>query len=206
MGISKECAEKYISCGDRISFGNAFFELLNQNIASAYTDDRAGVCILIKLAEKLSKTDLKNIKVSILLSSREEIGLMGAKVSAYKIKPDEGICVDVSFAKQPGVSSDRYAELGKGPMIGIAPSLSKNIGEALKQAAIKENIPYQLEVMAGKSGTNADLISLERGGVPCGLVSIPQKYMHSAVEVVNIEDMENIVSLLFKYCVEGGAK
>ena len=155
--------------------------------------------------EKLKREKL-NIKFTFLLSSREEIGHLGAKTSAYKIMPDEAISVDVSFAKQPGVSNDKYGVLGKGPMIGIAPSLSTKITDSLKEIAQRENIPHQFEVMKGRSGTNADSISLIRSGIPCGLVSIPQRYMHTGVEIVNYGDLENITELLFNYAKQGGAK
>lgn len=205
IGCHIERIEEKIRLGDRVSFNNGFYELLNGNIASPATDDRSGVYILIKLAEKL-KNEKLSTKFTFLLSSREEIGKLGAQIGAYKIMPDEAISLDVSFAKQPEVVSDRHCILGKGPMIGIAPSLSHEITDLLKKIAQEENIPHQLEVMGGKSGTNADSISLVRGGIPCGLVSIPQRYMHTGVEVVNYSDLENIIELLFNYAKRGGVK
>lgn len=205
LGLSLEKIDGKISLGDRISLDNKFYQLLNRNIASPATDDRSGVYVLIKLAEKLNREKL-NAKFTILLSSREEVGRMGAKISSYKIMPDEAISIDVSFAKQPGVSSDRHCVLGKGPMIGIAPSLSTNISKCLTEVAKKSNIPYQLEVMGGQSCTNADVISITQGGIPCGLVSIPQRYMHTGIEVVNYNDLENTVELLFNYAKQGGSK
>lgn len=205
LGMPLEKVKEKISLGDRISFENKFYELLNGNIASPATDDRAGVYVLIKLAEKLSRETL-NTKVTILLSSREEVGRMGVATATYKIMPDEAVSIDVSFAKQPGVSSDRHCVLGKGPMICIAPSLSSNISKFLIETATKASIPYQLEVYGEMSGTNADVINITRGGIPCGLVSIPQRYMHTGIEIVNYNDLENIVKLLFNYAKQGGAQ
>lgn len=131
---------------------------------------------------------------------------MGAKISSYRCNPDEAIAVDVSFAKQPNLTCDKYSCLGKGGMIGIAPILSNQVTNTLINIAKNKNIPYQLEVMGGKSGTNADVIATTKSGVKCGLVSVPQRYMHSTVEVVDIKDLNNIVELLFEYVLAGGAK
>ncbi len=198
VGLEAAYVKDTVSAGNRISINCGFFQLLNNNISSASTDNAAGVAALIKLSEKLAKEALDK-KITILFSSREEIGLMGAKISTYKIKPSEAICVDVSFAQQPKVSNSRYAILGNGPLIGVAPSLSLKITNSLKKAASLSNISYQIEVMSGKSGTNADVISVCKSGVPCGLVSIPQRYMHTGVEVVNLQDIENTIDLLFSY-------
>ena len=203
LGLSFEETNGKIRPGDRVSFSNRFYKLLNDNIVSPATDDRSGVYVLIKLAEKLSSENL-DCKFTILLSSREEVGQMGARTAAYKIMPNESISVDVSFAKQPGVSHGRHCILGDGPMIGIAPSLNKKISKTLKYVAETINIPYQTEVMSGKSGTNADVISIAKGGIPGGLVSIPQRYMHTGIEMINKNDLDNTVELLFNYAKQGG--
>ncbi len=203
FGMDYEEIKKYINVGDRLSLFEKFQELLNERISSPSIDDRAGVAVLIKLAEKLNKETLDH-KVTILLSSQEETSSLGAITSSYECHPDEAIVVDVSFAKQPNVESNKYSKLDKGPLIGISPSLSKKVTNLLIKTAQKKDIPYQLEIMGGKTGTNADHISINRGGVNCGLVSIPQRYMHTAVEVVSIKDMENTVELLFNYAKKGG--
>ncbi len=205
LGMDKNEIRNKISPGDRISLDSKFYELLNKNVASGATDDRSGVYTLIKLAEKLSSLDA-DMRFTILLSSREEVGRMGAGTAAYKIMPDEAIAVDVSFVKQPGTTDDIHCELDKGPMIGIAPSLSKKVYNTLIEVAKKSGISYQYEIMGGESSTNADVISLVRGGIPCGLVSIPQKYMHTGIEMVNYSDLEKTVQLLFNYARQGGAR
>lgn len=203
IGTSNKDVISNISVGDSISFNPNFHKLLNNNIVSPSTDDRAGVCVMVRLAEQLYHENLST-KVTILLSSREEVGGSGAKISAFKCNPSEAVAVDVSFAKQPGLTKNKYGIINNGPMIAIAPSLSRNISNFLINISQKNSIPYQIEVMGEKSGTNADTISLIRSGIPCGLVSIPQKYMHSNVEMVNITDMENTVKLLLNYAKLGG--
>lgn len=205
LGTDKNIIKNNVNIGDKVSFYSEPGKLLNNRIASSCLDDRAGVAVLIKLAEKLYNIDI-NTKVFILLSSQEETGCLGARVSSYKCDPDEAIAIDVSFAKQPCLGDDKYSTLGNGGMIGIAPILSNSITNTLISIAKKHKIPYQLEVMGGKSGTNADVIATTKCGVKCGLVSIPQRYMHSAVEVVDINDLNNTVDLLFQYVISGGAK
>ena len=89
-------------------------------------------------------------------------------------------------------------------MIGIAPSLTHSVSEGLRQMAVEQQIPYQLEVMGGGSGTNADVIAAEAGGVKTGLLSVPLRYMHTGIEVVSVKDVENTAQLLANYILYGG--
>lgn len=206
LGLKKEEVKNNVNIGDSISFYGKQNELLNERVSSPCLDDRSGASVLIKLTEKLHSSNNIKSRVFILLSSQEETGSLGAKISSYRCNPDEAIAVDVSFAKQPNLTCDKYSCLGKGGMIGIAPILSNQVTNTLINIAKNKNIPYQLEVMGGKSGTNADVIATTKSGVKCGLVSVPQRYMHSTVEVVDIKDLNNIVELLFEYVLAGGAK
>ena len=111
--------------------------------------------------------------------------------------------MDVSFAKQPG-AGDLTAELGGGPMIGYSASLDRRISRKLVSLAKENEIPFQTEVMGGRTGTNCDDIGISRGGVRTGLISVPQRNMHTPAEICDLEDMENIAKLLTLYAVEGG--
>ena len=191
---------KKVSLGDRVSFVQKFRNLLNNQFTTCSLDNRIGVAVLINLIRKLSKIKLNN-KITFLFSSQEEVTTLGAKVSSYKINPDKAIVVDTSFANQPNLSSQKYKNInmGDGPMIALAPTISKNISNKLINIAKDKNIHYQLEVMGGNTGTNLDKIVLTRGGINCGLVSIPIKYMHSPIEVANFDDINNTTELLFNY-------
>jgi endoglucanase len=191
-------SHKGIKPGETLILAGDFLEMCNNRAVSPALDNRAGVAVLIKLAEQLSYKALK-CNTIFLLSAQEEIGSLGATTSAFEYTPDEAIIVDVSFAGQPGVEGKKYAQLGKGPMIGLAPTLSKEITCALMRTAQKANIPHQLEVMSGRTGTNSDCISVSRAGVKCGLVSIPQRYMHTGIEMVSLKDLEFAVDLLYNY-------
>lgn len=202
-GIPNGKINEIVQVGDIVSYYLEPKELLNNRVSCCSLDNRAGVASLIRCAQILSKEKL-DCRVSIVLSSQEETNAKGAKTATYSLDPDEAIMVDVSFADQPDVSLDKSGILGKGPMIGIAPSLSRNISRKLIKLSEDSHISYQLEVMGGKTGTNADKVSISREGILSGLVSIPQRYMHTPCEVVDLDDIENTAILLALYVRNGG--
>jgi endoglucanase len=206
FGLPYEEISKEISLGDVLTFNSKPKMLLNNRIASACLDDRCGVAALIKCAEILSQANNLEYKVVFLISVQEETYGTGAKTGAYLVDADESIAVDVSFAAQPDVSG-QYSkiELDKGPMICISPILNKAMSTALVNTAKINNIPYQLEPISGTTGTNADSISVSRGGVKSAVVSIPQRYMHTPNEVISIDDVENTAKLISEYIICGGA-
>ncbi len=116
---------------------------------------------------------------------------------------DEAIAVDVSFGYTPSCKKSDCGELGKGPMVGFSPILSATMSNKLREIAEKNSIPYQVEVMGGgHTGTNADVISVSESGIKTALVSIPEKYMHSPIEIVDTNDVDNTAKLLAAYIRE----
>lgn len=202
-GVTNGKINEVVQVGDVLSYYLEPKELLNNRVSCCSLDNRAGAASLIRCAQILSQEKL-DCRVSIVLSSQEETNAKGAKTATYSLDPDEAIMVDVSFADQPGVSSDKSGTLGKGPMIGIAPSLSRDISNKLIKLSEDSHLPYQLEVMGGKTGTNADKVSISREGILSGLVSIPQRYMHTPCEIVDLNDIENTARLLALYVQNGG--
>lgn len=203
FGMSKDEISKIVSVGDYITICSNPKKLISDYISAPALDNRAGIASLIRCAQILYEQNI-NCKLTILLSSQEETGEIGAKTCSYTINPDECIVVDVSFGAQPSVPTEKCGKLGDGPMIGIAPSLCGNIYNKLIDIAKNNNIPYQIEVMNGQTGTNADVISTTRGGVKTGLISIPLRYMHTPVEIININDIENTAKLIALYVKDGG--
>lgn len=200
IGLSKDEAIKHISLGDRVTFKRNFEKLLGNQICSSVLDDRSGVCAII-----LALDELKNInaKFTIMFSSHEEVGTRGAKVGPYNRDIDEAIAVDVSFGYTPMCKKSDCGEIGKGPMIGISPILDKANSNALISVVKDNDIPYQVEVMGGgHTGTNADVISISEYGIKTSLISIPQKYMHSPIEIVDVTDVENVAKLIVAYAKE----
>lgn len=197
IGMTKEEAEKHIFLGDRVTFKRNFNKLLGTQISSSVLDDRSGVASIILALDELKKI---NANVTVMFSSQEEVGTRGAKIGAYDRAIDEAIVVDVSFGYSPLCKKSDCGDLGKGPMIGISPILDRDISRKLEATAKDNNIPYQLEVMGGgHTGTNADVISVSEYGIKTALISIPEKYMHSPIEVVDINDIENTSKLIVEY-------
>ena len=204
VGLTKEEANELVQPGDVVLLPGEPRRLLGSRVTGAALDDRAGCAALIRCAQLLQETTL-SCRVTVLLSTREEVGSQGAETAAFREEPDMAIAVDVSFADQPGVPAHKCGKLSEGPMIGVSPVLDKNITETLKRLAKENEIPFQLEVMGGTTGTNADEINVTRGGVPCGLVSIPQRNMHTPAEICDLKDIENVARLLAAFIREVGA-
>lgn len=199
IGMSREEAEKVISLGDKITFKRHFTELLNDNVSANCLDDRAGVASIILALEELKKLP---VKVTVLFSTQEEVGTRGAKIGPYDKSVDEAVVVDVSFGYTPNCKKEDCGELGKGVMIGVSPILNKKMTDNMISISKLESIPYQLEVMNGRTGTNADVISISQSGIKCALLSIPLKNMHSPVEVVDINDVNAVAKLIVAYAKE----
>lgn len=198
VGLTGEEAEALIAPGDRVIVRAPQKRLLGTRIASPALDDRAGCAALIRCAQLLRGQKLP-CALTVLLSGREEVGGQGAKTGSFAIDPTEAIAVDVSFAAQPGVDPAKCGKLSGGPMIGVAPILSRPMRERLTELATSHEIPYTMEVMGGETGTNADEIAVTRAGVPTAMVSIPLRYMHTPVEVIDTQDVEHTAQLLAAY-------
>lgn len=196
-------AKDIISLGDRVTFKTPYRELLGGNVSGAYFDDKAGVCAILRCLEIL-KENKCNKKVSVLFSAQEETGGSGAAAAGFNSDAQEFISVDVSFAKTASTPKSITAALGGGTMIGIAPVLNNGMSSVLQMIAKQQKIPYQLEVMGGRTGTNADKIAVSRGGKRAALLSIPLKNMHTPVEVVNLEDIEATAQLMAYYIMNNG--
>ena len=201
IGMSKEEAVKYVSLGDRITFNGKFTRLAGNRVSSPSIDDRAGVAAILRCLEILDGKEL-DCKISVCFSVQEETGGSGAQTAAFTANADEAIAVDVSFASAPDISSEKYATLGAGAMIGYAPSLDYDMSRKLSDIAEKKNIPNQPEVMGGKTGTNCDEIQVAGKGVRTALISVPLRNMHTAVEVCDLEDIENTARLMAEYIIE----
>ena len=198
VGLSEKKAKELVHLGDHIIIYGEPRSLIGSRVTSAALDDRAGVAALIRCAELLKDTEL-NCGLTLLLSGREETGEQGAKTGAYTVDPTEAIMVDVSFADQPQVPEYKCGHLSKGPMIGVAPSLNTAMTQKLIAIAKEQNIPFQFEVMGGETGTNADQVGTTREGVCTALLSIPLRYMHTPVEVIDLTDVEHTAKLLAEY-------
>lgn len=204
-GLSRENAIELISLGDRVTIDSESSELLNGRITSKAIDDRSGVVAILRALDIVKDSELK-YNVSVLFSAQEETGERGAKTAAFDINPDLAIAVDVSFALTADDNQYKCGKMSEGVMIGIAPSLSRDMSKSMLSLAKEKNIPYQTEVMGGTTGTNADVIGVTREGVKAVTLSIPLKYMHTPVEVIDTKDIENTAQLIAQFLINGGVR
>lgn len=188
-GLSLEKLEKIVSLGDTVTFDTPMETLVNKRAAGPGMDNKASVAAVLYAVSKLKK-DL-DCRVTVLFSSQEEVGARGAKVHAFSEKPDMALVLDVTFGKAPKDNSKFPMNIGGGPAIGLAPTLSRELGDKLAKLAKKQEIPIQYEVMGGGTGTNADDISTTRNGIPTVTLSVPLAYMHTPIEMVDLEDIRN---------------
>lgn len=202
-GLNKK-AKEIISVGDFVTYDVKATSLCESRISGKSLDNRAGCAALLLLAEKLSGKELP-VNVVLMFSDSEELGMRGARTAAYGITADEAVAVDVSFALAPDLPTNKCGHLSKGTMIGISPILSSAVYKKLLALAKEKDIAYQTEVMGGTTGTDADVISVTKEGIPCGLLSVPLRNMHSSVEVVDINDIKATADLLEAYILDGGA-
>jgi putative aminopeptidase FrvX len=202
---NKRAAEKAARIGDPITV-NAEFEVLREDIAvSRAFDNRIGTFAVAETLRLLSAHG-KKLQAEVLAVSNimEEVGLLGARQIAYTLKPDLALVVDVTHATDyPGVSKIKHGEirLGKGPAITHGGCNHPEVVGRLEKVARKAGIPLQHEAMSATSGTDTDVIFWTRGGIASSLVSLPNRYMHSPVELISLQDLTKIPDLLAAFAL-----
>ncbi len=195
---NREEAEKKVRIGDYVVIDVPFEELMGDLVVSRGFDDKSGAFVVVETLRLLQD---KNFPAGVygVTSVQEEIGLRGAKTSAFHIDPDIGIAIDVTFATDcPTVEKKLVGDIkiGGGPVIARGPNINPKVERLLIQTAEEEGIPYQLEGANRATGTDANAIQITRGGIAAGLVSIPNRYMHTPCEIVSLADLENVAKLL----------
>lgn len=201
IGMTKEMAEKFISFGDKVVFATSCKKIQGDRITGAALDDRCGVAAILRALE-IVKDNKLDYELTVMFSAQEELGERGAKIGVFDIEPDIALAVDVSFALTADDSEIKCGKMGSGCMIGFAPTLDKELSQQFKAIAEKKNMPYQIEVMNGETGTNADRFSVNKSGVKAVTLSIPLKYMHTPVEMISLSDVENTAQLIAAYLQE----
>jgi putative aminopeptidase FrvX len=195
-------ANEMVRVGDAGVIDQDLVELPNGRIASRSVDNRMGAFVVLEALRLLSEEEGINAEVVAVACVQEEIGLYGARGAAFGLDPDAAIAVDVTHATDtPGVSKNENGDhsLGSGPVIARATNISPVVSEGLVAAAEAEDIPHTLQADSRSTGTDADAIQFTRAGIATGLVSCPNRYMHSPNEVVSVEDVENCARVISAY-------
>jgi putative aminopeptidase FrvX len=193
----KKQAENVTSVGDPITFQLGMEELQNNLVITKATDNKAGVFAAGALLKYLEKEKI-DVNLFCVSSVQEELGLRGARTSAFGIAPDLGLAFDVTTSTDhPTTDKKKYGDisLNKGPVIAKGANINPVIFNMLLGVAKKKKIAYQIEAAPRATGTDANIIQLTRSGVATGLISFPNRYMHTPIEIVSLKDIENAVKL-----------
>ncbi len=197
-GYSKEKLLELVSIGDTITVKRDTVKLLNTKAAGKAMDDRAGVAALLETLKMLQGMN-HYPDVYMVATVQEEVSMTGAFTSTYHIQPDIGIAVDVGFGTTPELEKADTIELGKGPGITIGGNVHPTLVKRLFETGKVHGIPCQKDVAPGPTGTDARAMQITKEGIPALVVSIPLRYMHTSVELLDLEDIHHTARLLAQF-------
>jgi putative aminopeptidase FrvX len=192
-------ARSMVSAGDQVLIAAEPLDMPHGRLASRALDNRLGVFVAIEVARRVKEAGGGAGPVAGVAAVQEEIGAHGARVMAYGLEPDLAVVVDVTHATDaPGVDPGELGDhgLGSGPVITRGAIVSRAVNDLLDEVAKAEGIECSTEAAGRSTGTDADTVHLSRTGVPVAVVSIPLRYMHSPVELVELSDVEATIKLL----------
>jgi endoglucanase len=195
-------AEEVVALGDPVTAALGFRELRNGLVSAPGLDDKVGVWVVMETLRLLRDRPLQAAVYSVS-TVQEEIGLRGAATSAYGIHPTIGIAVDVCHATDtPGNDKKSVGDtrLGQGPTVFRGPNINPRVFEKLEETAKAHEIAVQVRGAPRATGTDANVIQISREGVATALIGIPNRYMHSPVEIVQLEDLDRAARLLAEFC------
>jgi putative aminopeptidase FrvX len=196
----KAAALEKVTVGDPVTYVLGITRLGDDLIAGAGMDDKVGAFVVME-ALRICHEKRASMKCALfaVATVQEEIGLRGAHTSTFGIDPTVGIAVDVTHATDnPGADKKQVGEaaLGKGPTISFGANINPMVAQLMVDAAKEHDRPYQRQAAPGATGTDANAMQLARAGVATGLIGVPNRYMHTQVEVVSLTDLENSAALL----------
>ncbi len=194
--------ESVVAIGDPVTVELEYRELLNDLIATQATDDKAGVWIVMEALRRIDRAKLK-VGVFAVSTVQEEVGLRGSRTSAFGIDPHIGIATDVTHASDyPTVEKKRTGDvkLGSGPVLSRGPNLTTKLVNNLVTVAKQFEIPVQIIAEGKITGTDAASIQVNRSGVATALISTPNRYMHTPVEMVSLRDLDYAADLVARFC------
>lgn len=186
-GLSDEELEKTVSVGDPAVFIGPTARLLGNRIASAHLDDKL-CCASVLYACKRAVTENIDCNVTVLLSSGEETGEVGAKTAAFVLEADGAVALDVNFAKEKDVPEWQSSRLGDGAMISRSAATDRRMTDIVIGCAVSAGIPHKVICEVEGTGTNADALEVSGRGTPASVLSIPIRYMHTPCETADLAD------------------
>ena len=198
----KEVEKMGVHVGCVITYPDSFHILNKNKFVCRAIDNRAGGFMIAEVARLLKENkDKLPFCLYVTNSVQEELGLRGAEMITNTLKPDVAIVTDVTHdTSTPMIEAKKQgdAKIGKGPVITYAPAVQNNLREKIISIAEKNKIPYQRLASSRYTGTDTDAFAYSNGGVPSALISLPLRYMHTTVEMVQKEDVENVIRLIYE--------
>jgi endoglucanase len=198
---NKKDAQKVVAIADPVTIDAGYLELRDNKVVARAFDDRIGAFVCLEAMRLIARRTVE-VAVYCVTTVQEEIGLRGATTSAYGCNPHAAVAVDVGWATDhPNGEGSRYGEtrIGGGPLVDRGPNINPVVHRGLVATARKHRIPIQHVAAPRGTGTDANAIQLSRGGVATGLVGIPNRYMHTPVELVSLKDVENAARLIAEW-------
>jgi putative aminopeptidase FrvX len=200
---NKEEVEKLgVHVGCVITYPDTFFILNKNNFVCRALDNRMGGFMIAEVA-RLLKENKKTLPFGLYITNsvQEEVGLRGAAMITQSIKPNIAIITDVCHdTSTPMIDKKKEGETfsGRGPVISYAPAVQNNLRELIVNTAIEKKIPFQRNASSTATGTDTDAFAYSNGGVPSALISLALRYMHTTVEMVHKDDVENVIKLIYE--------
>jgi putative aminopeptidase FrvX len=195
-----------VHVGSVVTFTDGFMELNDRYYVGRALDNRIGGYIIAEVARLLKENKNKlPFTLYIVNAVQEEIGLRGAEMISRRLRPDVAIITDVCHDTQsPMYNKKQQGDItaGKGPVVTYGPAIQTNLNDLLIEVAEKKEIPFQRAAVSRSTGTDTDSFAYSAEGVASTLVSLPLKYMHTTVEMVHKEDVENVIRLIYEFLLQ----
>ena len=201
IGAQSKDEASMIQIGDQVTFQLGFQELINGRANSPAMDNRTGVWVVVEAMRRCADAGFSCGLYSVA-TVQEEIGLRGAKTAAHTVDPHIGIAVDVTHATDcPTIDKHQHGDilLGGGPVIVRGPNINPEVNRRLQSLAGDHDIPVQLKALGRAAPNDSNALQVTRGGVAAGILAIPNRYMHSAVETIELSDLDHAATLLAKF-------
>lgn len=203
IDVGADCEDEIadVQVGDPVTLKLGMQQLMNDRVAGPAMDNRAGLWVAVETLRRCSEMDLQ-CSLTVVSTVQEEVGLRGARTAAYTVKPDIGIAVDVTHATDcPTISKTRHGDirLGRGPVIPRGPNINSEVYRRLRSIAAEHELRVQQKAIGKAAPNDGNALQISRAGVATGIIAIPNRYMHSAVEVVQLSDLDNAARLLAQF-------
>lgn len=201
--VSEVETRSLVRIGDFITPEPCLRELRNGRLSGVAMDDRTGIWVIMNALKKIARGK-PTARIVAVSAVQEEIGMRGATTSSYNIRPDVAIAVDVTHATDcPGIDQNEFGriEIGRGPVIVRGANANPRVFDLLMAQAQEKLIPVQINALGYPASNDGAAIQISRGGCATGLVTIPNRYMHSPVELVAESDLEHAANLIAAFCL-----